>query len=61
MLGLVEKRIKIEMASGPGSLSFSILEGTAYGREGKRKGKKDVEVLLTNTWQGWVTGKKKQQ
>lgn len=39
------------MASGPGSLIFRILEGTAYGREGKKKIKKDVKDLLANKWQ----------
>jgi len=38
------------MASGPGSLSFWILEGTAYERERKKKLKRNVEGLLANEW-----------
>lgn len=49
---------KIDMALGPGSLSFRILKGIAYGTGGKRKVKKDVEGPLTSKWLWQITGKR---
>lgn len=46
------------MALGPGSLSFRILKGIAYGTGGKRKVKKDVEGPLTSKWLWQITGKR---